>query len=88
MLAPGKVEYNVRVPHSTVRTSVPPEPAHSAAAFVVTNDPATALTDSGYGNVPVELAEGSTTMTITVTAEDGNSRQTYVVRIARGRTLP
>ena len=84
MLAPGKVEYNVRVPHSTVRISVPPEPAHSAAAFVVTNDPATALTDSGYGNVPVELAEGS----ITVTAEDGNSRQTYVVRIARGRTLP
>ena len=65
-----------------MRTAVLPETTHSAATFVVAADPASALTDSGYGTALVELAEDATTI-VTGTAEDGATAQDYVVRVHR-----
>ena len=80
----GVYEYDVRVPHATARISVLPATTHSAATFAVATNPADALTDTGYGTTVVELAEGAaTTITITVTAEDGSTTQDYVVRVHR-----
>jgi hypothetical protein len=77
-------DYDVRVPHSTVRTAVEPLTSHAAATFIVSTDPPDALTDSGYGTALVELAEDfTTTVTISVTAEDGATVQPYVVRVHR-----
>ena len=82
--APGVYDYDVRVPHSTVRTAVLPSTTHRAATFIVATEPAEALTDSGYGTALVELPEGATTtVTITVTAEDASTTQDYVVRVHR-----
>ena len=81
--SPDVYDYDVRVPHSTVRTAVEPHTSHAAATFIVSTDPPEALTDSGYGSALVELPEGfTTTVTITVTAQDG-STQPYVVRVHR-----
>ena len=78
-------EYDVGVPHSTARVSVQPTTADTAGTFAVATEPPDALTDSGYGTALVELAEGATTtVTITVTAEDGTTTQDYVVRVRRG----
>ena len=80
----GVFDYDVSVPHSTVRTAVEPLTSHAAATFIVSTDPPDALTDSGYGTALVELAEDAvTTVTITVTAEDGTTIQPYVVRVHR-----
>ena len=77
-------EYDVRVPHFTARISVLPTTADTAATFAVATEPVDALTDSGYGTALVELTEGAaTTVTISVTAEDGTTTQDYVVRIHR-----
>ena len=78
----------MRVPHSTVRTAVLPETTHAAATFAVATKPPDALTDSGYGTALVELAEGgTTTVTITVTAEEGTTTQDYTVRVHPRRTV-
>ena len=80
----GVFDYDVRVPHSTVRTAVLPQTTHPVATFLVSTTPEDALTDSGYGTALVELAEGeTTTVTVTVTAEDDTTTQDYVVRINR-----
>ena len=77
-------ECDVRVPHSITRTSVLPDTTYSAATVAVATDPADALTDSGYGIALVELAEdATTTVTTTVTAEDGTTTQDYAVRVHR-----
>ena len=82
--ASATFDYDVRVPHSTVRTAVPPSTTHSAATFMVATEPVGALSDSGYGTALVELAEGAaTTVTVTATAEDGTTTRDYVVRIHR-----
>ena len=84
VFAPDVYDYDVRVPHSTVRTAVEPHTSHAAATFIVSTDPPEALTDSGYGTALVELAEDfTTTVTISVTAEDGATVQPYVVRVHR-----
>ncbi len=84
VFAPDVYDYDVRVPHSTVRTAVEPHTSHAAATFIVSTDPPEALTDSGYGSALVELTEGATTtVTISVTAEDGATVQPYVVRVHR-----
>ena len=76
--------YDVNVPHSTARTTVLPSTSDTAATFAVATEPADALTDREYGTALVELAAGAaTTVTITVTAEDGTTTQDYVVRIHR-----
>ena len=80
----GVFDYDVSVPHSTVRTAALPQTTHPAATFVVATNPPSALTDSGYGAALVELAEDAiTTVTITATAEDGTTIQPYVVRVHR-----
>ena len=81
---PGAFEHDVRVPHSTVRTAVLPETTHAAATYAAATDPADALIDVGYTTALVELAEGATTtVNISVTAEDGGTTQDYVVRVHR-----
>ena len=80
----GVFDYDVSVPHSTVRTAALPQTTHPAATFLVSTMPEDALSDSGYGTALVELAEDfTTTVTITVTAEDGATVQPYVVRVHR-----
>ena len=80
----GVHDYDVNVPNSTARISVLPTTADTAATFTVATEPPDALTDSGYGTALVELAEGpTTTVTITVTAEDGTTTQDSVVRVHR-----
>ncbi len=80
----GVYDYDVRVPHSTTRTTLLLTATYAAATVAVVTDPADALTDSGLGTTVVELAEGATTtVTITVTAEDGSTTQDYVVRVHR-----
>ena len=82
-------EYDVRVPHSVTRITVLAETTDTAATVSVVTDPADALTDGGYGAAIIELAEGATTtLTVTVTAEDGTTTQDYVVRIHRARATP
>ena len=77
-------DYDVYVPHSTFRTAVLPIKADDSATFTVATTPPEALTDSGYGTALVELAEDfTTTVTISVTAEDGSTMQDYVVRVHR-----
>ena len=77
-------QYDVRASHSVARTVVLPATAHAAATFAVASNPADALTHGGYGTAIVELAPGAvTTVTVTVTAEDGVATQDYVVRIHR-----
>ena len=80
----GVFDYDVSVPHSTVRTAVLPQTTHPAATFLVSTMPEDALSDSGYGTALVELVEDfTTTVTISVTAEDGATVQPYVVRVHR-----
>ena len=80
----GVFDYDVSVPHSTVRTAALPQTTHPAATFVVSTMPEDALSDSGYGTALVDLAEDfTTTVTITVTAEDGATVQPYAVRVHR-----
>ena len=80
----GVFDYDVSVPHSTVRTAALPVATHPASTFVVATNPPGALTDSGYGTALVELAEDfTTTVTITATAEDGTTIQPYVLRVHR-----
>ena len=80
----GVFDYDVSVPHSTVRTAALPQTTHPAATFLVSTMPEDALSDSGYGTALVELAEDfTTTVTISVTAEDGATVQPYVVRVHR-----
>ena len=69
--APDAYDYDVRVPHSTVRTVAFPQTSHPAATFVVTTETPEALTDKVYGTTLVELADSATTtVTVTVTAEE------------------
>lgn len=80
----GVFDYDVSVPHSTVRTAVLPQTTHPVATFLVSTMPEDALSDSGYGTALVELAEDfTTTVTISVTAEDGATVQPYAVRVHR-----
>ena len=80
----GVYDYDVRVPYSTTRTTLLLAATYAAATVALATDPADALTDSGLGTTVVELAEGATTtVTITVTAEDGSTTQDYVVRVHR-----
>ena len=80
----GVYDYDVRMPHSTTRTTLLLAATYAAATVAVATDPADALTDSGFGTTVVELAEGATTtVTITVTAEDGSTTRDYVVRVHR-----
>ena len=80
----GVFDYDVSVPHSTVRTAALPQTTHPAATFLVSTMPEDALTDSGYGTALVELAAGvDTIVTVRVTAEDATTVQSYVVRVHR-----
>ena len=82
--ASGVFDYDVSVPHSTVRTAALPQTTHPAATFLVSTMPEDALSDSGYGTALVELAEDfTTTVTISITAEDGATVQPYAVRVHR-----
>ena len=84
VFAPDVYDYDVRVPHSTVRTAALPQTTHPVATFLVSTMPEDALSDSGYGAALVELAENfTTTVTIEVTAEDGATVRPYVVRVHR-----
>ena len=77
-------EYDVRALRATARISVLSETTHSAATVAVATDSRRSAHRSGYGTVVVDLAEGATTtVTITVAAEDASTTQDYAVRVHR-----
>lgn len=79
----GVYDYHVSVPHSTERTSVEPIPMNPGAIFAIATSPTNALAETSATGGRVELDAGATTtVTVTVTAQDGATR-VYTVRIAR-----
>ena len=70
-------DYTASVAHSLTETTVTPTTNHSAATYVIKLG---GVTDSD-GVIP--LSVGTNVITIEVTAEDGQTTQTYTVTVAR-----
>ena len=75
---PAITSYRARVASETTETTVTPTVNHSAASYVIKLG---GLTDT---DGVVSLNDGSNVITVDVTAEDGETTQTYTVAVARG----
>ena len=75
---PTTTSYRARVASETTETTVTPTVNHSAASYVIKLG---GVTDT---DGVVSLSEGSNVITVDVTAEDGETTQTYSVTVARG----
>ena len=75
---PTTTSYRARVASETTETTVTPTVNHSAASYVIKFG---GVTDT---DGVVSLSEGSNVITVDVTAEDGETTQTYSVTVARG----
>ena len=75
---PTTTSYRVRVASETTETTVTPTVNHSAASYVIKLD---GVTDT---DGVISLSEGTNVITVEVTAEDGETTQTYTVTVARG----
>ena len=75
---PATISYRARVASETTETTVTPTVNHSAASYVIKLG---GVTDA---DGVVSLSEGSNVITVDVTAEDGETSQTYTVAVARG----
>ena len=75
---PSATSYRARVASETTETTVTPTVNHSAAIYVIKFG---GVTDT---DGVVSLSEGSNVITVDVTAEDGETTQTYSVTVARG----
>ena len=69
--------YDVNVPNSVSETTVTPTVNHSGATYVIKLD---GVEDS---DGTVSVAVGKNVITVEVTAEDGNTTQTYTVTVTR-----
>ena len=78
--APAKTEYTASVLHAVSRITVTPSLNHANArvAYVDTTD-----ADLGAGGHQVDLVVGDNVITVTVTAEDGSTTQSYTVTVTR-----
>ena len=72
-------EYSVTLPFSSTATTVSASVAHAAAVVTINGSAGTA----GAASETVALAVGVTTIPVVVTAADGISNQTFIVRVAR-----
>ena len=75
---PTTTSYRARVASETTETTVTPTVKHSAASYVMKLDGVT--DDDGV----ISLTDGSNVITVEVTAEDGETTQTYTVTVHRG----
>ena len=75
---PTTTSYRARVAGETTETTVTPTVNHSAASYIIKLD---GVTDA---DGVVSLSEDSNVITVDVTAEDGETTQTYTVAVARG----
>ena len=75
---PTTTSYRARVASETTETTVTPTVNHSAASYVIKLG---GVTDT---DGVVSLSEGSNVITVEVTAEDGETTQTYTVTVVRG----
>ena len=74
---PATTDYTAEVANDVAETTVTPTPNHDGATYAVKLDGA--VVEDGV----VPLAEGENTITIEVTAEDGNASKTYTVTVTR-----
>ena len=75
---PTTTSYRARVASETTETTVTPTVTHSAASYVIKLG---GVTDA---DGVVSLSEVSNVIAVDVTAEDGETSQTYTVTVARG----
>ena len=75
---PTTNSYRARVASEITETTVTPAVNHSAASYVIK------LGGVMDADGVVSLSEGSNVITVDVTAEDGETTQTYTVTVARG----
>ena len=77
---PAKTQYRAIVPNSVSSVKLTATPNESAATVAITDDDDTATTDEAtFSN----LAVGSNTFTVTVTAQDPTQTKTYTVDLLR-----
>ena len=74
---PAVYEYDLNVAHKVGETTLTAETSHAAATY------AEAVLAAGYEDGVATLAEGANTITIEVTAEDGETALTYTVNVTR-----
>ena len=77
--ASGTTGYTASVANSVASTTVTATTSHASATTVIS--PADA--DANANGHQVNLAVGDTVITVEVTAEDGNARETYTVTVSR-----
>ena len=75
---PSTTSYRARVASETTETAVTPTVNHSAASYAIKLG---GVTDA---DGVVSLSEGANVITVEVTAEDGETTQTYTVTVVRG----
>ena len=82
VIAPPDTTWDVDVPNFVSTLTVDALPSNSQASYVVRFDGATA-----HDGV-VSLSVGSNVITIEVTAEDGETTETYTVTVTRAENMP
>ena len=79
--APGETTYTASVAYDVSSTIVTATTNHAGASVVITPVDADAITNGHQLNLDV----GDTVISVEVTAEDGNTTQTYTVTVTRGK---
>ena len=74
--------YSLGVASAVTQVTVSATPNHSGASAVIDTADADTMTDGHQ----VNLSAGRNTVTVTVTAEDGNATEDYTITIGRGVT--
>ena len=82
MIAPPDRTWDVDVPNFVSTLTVDALPSNSEASYVVRFDGVTA--PDGV----VSLSVGSNVITVEVTAEDGETTETYTVTVTRAENMP
>ncbi len=82
VIAPPDTTWDVDVPNFVSTLTVDALPSNSQASYVVRFDGATAP------NGNVSLSVGSNIITVEVTAEDGETTETYTVTVTRAENTP
>ena len=79
VFASDTMDYSDSVPNSTATMTVTPSAAGAGASITVNGT----ATTSGSASQAINLSEGSNTITIVVTAQDGTTAKTYTITVNR-----
>ncbi len=79
---PNILSYSVSVGNAVSSTTVTAEKEHTGATIRINGQ----IVNSGSPSSPIALAEGSNTITIEVTAENGTTKKTYIITVIRAST--